>query len=79
MRFTFSRSNSDSSDRTHPGLLVLVGGLTALVLVLTGGSQIYDTNFYSLWEATALLAGDHPYRDFYEWGVPLQAAVSATV
>jgi hypothetical protein len=77
MRFTFSRSNSDSSDGTRPGLLVLVGGLTALVLVVTGGNQIYDTNFYSLWEATALLAGDHPYRDFYEWGVPLQAAISA--
>jgi hypothetical protein len=77
MRFTFSRSNSDFSDGTHPGLLALVGVLTGVVLILTGGSQIYDTNFYSLWEATALLAGDHPYRDFYEWGIPLQAAVSA--
>ena len=56
---------------------ILVGTLTALVLVLTADQQIYDTNFYSLWEATALLAGDHPYRDFFEWGVPLQAYVSA--
>jgi 4-amino-4-deoxy-L-arabinose transferase-like glycosyltransferase len=59
------------------GWLGLVAVLTALVLGLTLDSQIYDTNFYSLWEATALLAGDHPYRDFYEWGVPLQASVSA--
>src|SRR5688572_20048042 len=61
----------------HGGLLALVGTLTALVLVLTANRQVYDTNFYSLWEATALLAGDHPYRDFFEWGVPLQAYVSA--
>jgi hypothetical protein len=47
------------------------------VLLTTGGAQIVDTNFYTLWEATNLLAGDHPYRDFYEWGVPLQAYVSA--
>lgn len=51
--------------------------MTSLILGLTAYQQIYDTNFYSLWEATALLAGDHPYRDFYEWGVPLQAYVSA--
>ncbi|MBI4486020.1 MAG: hypothetical protein HY655_08425 [Acidobacteria bacterium] len=57
-------------------LLLLVAALNAAVLVLTAGRQIYDTNFYSLWESTALLAGDHPYRDFFEWGVPLQAAVS---
>ena len=51
--------------------------LTIAVLILTAEQQIYDTNFYSLWEATALLAGDHPYRDFFEWGIPLQAMVSA--
>ncbi len=44
--------------------------------MLTAEHQIYDTNFYTLWEATAMLAGDHPYRDFFEWGVPLQALVS---
>ncbi len=44
--------------------------------MLTAGHQIFDTNFYTLWEATALLAGDHPYRDFFEWGVPLQALAS---
>ncbi|OFW51109.1 MAG: hypothetical protein A3G77_15915 [Acidobacteria bacterium RIFCSPLOWO2_12_FULL_68_19] len=57
-------------------LLLLVALLDAGVLVLTAGHQIYDTNFYSLWEATALGAGDHPYRDFFEWGIPLQALVS---
>lgn len=57
-------------------LLLAVAVLNGVVLVLTAGDQIYDTNFYTLWEATALLAGDHPYRDFFEWGVPLQALVS---
>ena len=70
--------NSHLSDTMYsPGLLALVAGLTAAVLVLTVDDQIFDTNFYSLWEATALLAGDHPYRDFFEWGVPLQVVVSA--
>src|SRR5689334_7383108 len=57
----------------------LVGALTAAALIVTVKSQIFDTNFYSLWEATALLAGDHPYRDFFEWGIPLQALLSAAV
>jgi hypothetical protein len=61
----------------HVGLLALVAGLTIVVQILTANGQISDTNFYTLWEATALLAGDHPYRDFFEWGVPLQMAVSA--
>jgi hypothetical protein len=54
-----------------------VAVLTAAVLVITVKAQIFDTNFYSLWEATALLAGDHPYRDFFEWGIPGQMVVSA--
>jgi hypothetical protein len=55
---------------------MVVALLNAVVLVLTAAHQIYDTNFYTLWEATALMAGDHPYRDFFEWGAPLQAIVS---
>lgn len=55
------------------GVSVLAGA----VLVLTAGTQLYDTNFQTLWEATALLLGDHPYRDFFEWGLILQAGVSA--
>ena len=54
----------------------LVGVLSAVVLVLTADYQIYDNNLYTLSEATAMLRGEHPYRDFFEWGVPLQAALS---
>src|SRR5688572_3854368 len=54
-----------------------VAVLSAAVLVLTADYQIYDNNFYALSEATALLAGEHPYRDFFEWGIPLQASLSA--
>jgi len=67
---------SRRADRPSGRVLPLIAGLYGVILVLTAGQQIYDTNFYSLWEATALLAGDHPYRDFFEWGVPLQALVS---
>lgn len=58
-------------------MLGLVALLNCVVLVLTASHQIYDTNFYVLSEATALLSGDHPYRDFFEWGVPLHTAISA--
>jgi hypothetical protein len=57
-------------------LVVSFVALAACVLVLTVDYQLFDTNYYTLWEATALLDGDHPYGDFYEWGVPLQAALS---
>jgi hypothetical protein len=55
----------------------LVGLLSLGVLILTADYQIYDNNFYTLSEATAILAGEHPFRDFFEWGVPLQAYLSA--
>lgn len=64
-------------DIAHRRLLALVAGLTSIVLVMTAHTQIYDTNFMTLWEATALLNGDHPYRDFFEWGLPGQMVVSA--
>jgi hypothetical protein len=57
-------------------LLTVLLGLAACVLVITVDSQLFDTNFHTLWEATALFAGDHPYRDFFDWGLPLQAVVS---
>jgi len=63
--------------RAHDAALALTAVAAGIVLLLTAGGQIYDTNFQTLWESTALLAGDHPYRDFFEWGLPLQAAVSA--
>ncbi len=62
----------------HTLSLWTVGVLQASVLVLTAGFQIYDTNFNALAETPGLLAGDHPYRDFFDWGVPLQAILSAT-
>ena len=67
-------------DEGAPGRwLVGVALATAVVLGLVLPEQLFDTNFYTLWEATGLLAGEHPYRDFFEWGVPLQAALSAAV
>jgi len=60
----------------HRALLWTVGLLSAAVLIITADDQIYDNNFYTLSEAVSLFAGDHPYRDFFEWGVPLQAALS---
>ena len=77
MRINERRDPSRWHDRAHAASLALIAMLAASVLVLTAGTQIYDTNFQTLWEATALLAGDHPYRDFFEWGLPLQAVVSA--
>ena len=63
----------------HWGWYVLLAALAAHVLLHASGRQIYDTNFYVLWEATALLAGDHPYRDFFQWGTPLMTAVTTAV
>ena len=37
------------------GSLAFVAVLSAGVLVLNAETQIFDTNFYSLWEATSLL------------------------
>jgi hypothetical protein len=62
---------------THRRVLAGIGAVTAATLVLVARSQIYDTNFYLLWEAAAILEGDHPYRDFFEWGAPLAAYLSA--
>jgi hypothetical protein len=55
----------------------VVGISSAAVLVLTADYQIYDNNLYTLSEALSLLSGEHPYRDFFEWGVLLQAGLSA--
>ena len=53
-----------------------VGVLTLAVLAYGVVEQVYDTNFYVLWEATAILQGDRPYRDFYLIGWPLVTALS---
>jgi 4-amino-4-deoxy-L-arabinose transferase-like glycosyltransferase len=62
---------------TPDPFLALVGALTLAVLVAAAGRQIYDSNLVSLPEATAILAGDRPYRDFFQWGAPLAAYLSA--
>ena len=53
-----------------------VGVATAIVLVVNARGQLYDSNLYLLSEGMALLAGDHPYRDFFEWGTPAGAYLS---
>lgn len=67
------------ADRTPRHWLVLTGALIAIGLTYSASDQNFDTNYYVLWEATALLAGDHPYRDFFEWGVPLQALLATVM
>ena len=69
--------SADLGLSTYRGLLALVAVLTAAILILNVEIQIYDSNLLLLSEATALLAGDHPYRDFFEWGAPLAAYLSA--
>jgi hypothetical protein len=73
---TAERANAATRNH-HRVVLAGIAFVTALVLVLTVGSQISDSNLVVLTEATALLAGDHPYRDFFEWGAPLAAYLSA--
>jgi hypothetical protein len=67
---------ADPTQRTHRIVLFLVGALTASVLVLTARGQLYDSNFLFLSEVPSILAGDHPYRDFFEWGAPLPTYLS---
>jgi hypothetical protein len=62
---------------THRRFLIATALSTALVLIIVAQSQMYDTNLHLLVEATSILAGDHPYRDFFEWGAPLAAYLSA--
>lgn len=54
----------------------VVGTAAMTVLVVNAREQLYDSNLIHLAEATALLAGDHPYRDFFEWGTPAGAYLS---
>jgi hypothetical protein len=63
--------------RARWGLYAVVGVLTLAVLMYSVVEQLFDTNFYFVWQATALLAGDRPYRDFYEMGSPLMTLISA--
>ena len=65
--------------RTHWALYVGVGLLTWALLMYAVVEQLFDTNFYVLWEATSLLAGDRPYRDFYQMGWPLLTLLSTAM
>jgi hypothetical protein len=60
-------------------LYAVVGVLTLAVLMYAVVEQLFDTNFLFVWQATALLAGDRPYRDFYEMGSPLTTVLSAAM
>src|SRR5262245_38729603 len=57
--------------------LVLVAVAAALVLALGASGKPSDSEFVFVYEAPSILAGDHPARDFYEWGAPLSAYLSA--
>jgi len=70
---------ADSRRRYPRSLYLLVGSLTSAVLLYSVAEQIVDHNFQVLWEVTAILAGDVPYRDFYVTGWPLETALSAVV
>src|SRR5262245_13682869 len=74
-----ARRRSATDVRTHRMLCAGVGVLTLAVLMYSMVEQLFDTNFYFVWQATALLAGDHPYRDFYEMGSPLMTLMSAAM
>jgi len=65
--------------RAHWALYVGIGLLTWVALLYAVVEQVFDTNFYVLWEATALLAGDRPYRDFYQMGWPLLTLLSTAM
>ena len=70
-------ASEDDRTRSHRLFLAIVGVLTTIVLIATAGGQLHDSNLVTLPEATGILAGDHPYRDFFEWGAPLAAYLSA--
>jgi hypothetical protein len=54
-----------------------VAALAALVLILCASGKPDDSAFVYLYETPSILAGDHPYRGFFEWGAPLSAYLSA--
>ena len=57
--------------------LIIVGATTALALPMGVEARPDEISFIHLYEAISILAGDHPYRDFFEWGAPLPAYLSA--
>jgi len=62
------------------GLTLVVAGIASTVVVgLTLREQIFDSNFLALAEAPGLLAGDHPYRDFFDLYGVLDAYTAAAM
>ena len=59
--------------------LFIVGATTALALPMGVEARPDEISFIHLYESISILAGDHPYRDFFEWGAPLPAYLSAGV
>jgi hypothetical protein len=57
--------------------LASIAAAVAVVLPLSVEGRPDEAMFVHLYEATSILAGDHPYRDFFEWGAPLPAFLSA--
>ena len=55
----------------------LAAALASVVLWANAPAQFVDSNFLHVSEAVGILAGDHPYRDFFASGTPL--AVYASV
>ena len=58
-------------------LLVGVAVVTAGAVPLGVDGRPDEAAFVHLYEATSILAGDLPYLDFFEWGAPLPALLSA--
>jgi len=73
---SLARRRSATEVRAHWTVYAVIGVLTLAVLMYSVVEQLFDTNFLFVWQATALLKGDHPYRDFYEMGSPLTTLVS---
>jgi len=67
----------DVPRRHRVAVLAGVAVLTTIVLLSNVANRPEDSTFVHLYEATSLLAGDHPYRDFFEWGAPLPMYLSA--
>ena len=51
---------------THRVTLAAAGLASAVVVVLSLRHQFFDSNFFAVAGTPAILAGEHPYRDFFD-------------
>jgi len=72
-----TKSDREPSRVEHRHTIITVVSATAVVLVLTASTQIFDATFYAMSNAVSILAGDRIYRDFFEPGVPLASYTAA--